>query len=147
MRRGCHLKQFIKDISFEKAEEGKSKKRQILIGERQGYCAVPLFAWDTGREELFGLTEKLRLAGKASLFCEALESNEFQPCSLFDTSCSRALNQSESDRAEQETTIQHLAYITGIYDNMPKTMTDDESLPRDQSFSAVYEKVEVSIVQ
>ena len=137
----------IKDISFEKAEEGTSKKRQILTGERQGYCAVPLFAWDTGREELLGLTKKLRLAGKASLFCEALESNEFQPCSLFDTSCSRALNQSESDKAEQETTIEHLAYIMGIYDNMPKTMTDDESLPRDQSFSAVYEKVGVSIVQ
>ena len=90
---------------------------------------MPLFAWDTGREELLGLTKKLRLAGKASLFCEALESNEFQPCRRFDTSCSRTLNQSESDRAEQETTIEHFAYITGIYDNMPKTMTGDDSLP------------------
>ena len=69
----------IKDISFEEAEDGKSKKRQILTEERQGYCAVPQFAWNTGREELLGLTKKLRPAGKASLFCEALESNEFQP--------------------------------------------------------------------
>ena len=69
-------------LSFEKAEEGKSKKRQIIKGERQGYCAVPPFAWNTSREELSGLAKKSRLAGKASLLCEALESNEFQPCSL-----------------------------------------------------------------
>ena len=58
----------VKDISFEKAEEGKSKKRQILKGERQGYCAVPPFAWNTSKEELSGLAKKLRLAGKLVCF-------------------------------------------------------------------------------
>ena len=53
-------------------------------------------------------------------------------------------NLTELSRKPQLT---HLAYITGICDNMPRTMTDDESLPRDQSFCAVYEKVGVSIVQ
>ena len=106
---------------------------------------MPPFAWDTGIEELSGLTKKLRFADKASLFCEALEHNEFQSCCLCDTACSRALIQSKSDKAEQETIIEPLACINDIYKNRTKTMTGDEPLLRDQNFSAVYEKVGVSI--
>jgi len=36
------------------------------------------------------MVEKLRLAGKAEHFCAALESNNFQPCTNFVTSCSKA---------------------------------------------------------
>jgi len=66
-------------LVFEKSEEGKKRKRPLVKGNMD-FCAIPPFARETNSNELQSLTEKLRSAGKASLFCEALESNQFQPC-------------------------------------------------------------------
>ena len=73
------------DLTFEKIEE-KKRKRSFVGESRESYCATPQFALQTSSEELQSLVERLRFAGKASLFCEAVESNQCQPCSFFQTS-------------------------------------------------------------
>ena len=80
------------DLVFEKIEESKKRKRPLVTGSRDPYCATPQFASQTSADELQGLVERLRLAGKASLLCEAIESNEFQPCSMFKTSSCKAVD-------------------------------------------------------
>ena len=41
------------------------------------------------KDEIKAMTEAFRKADRASLFCEALESNNYEPCNLFETSCTR----------------------------------------------------------
>eukprot|EP00794_Sanderia_malayensis_P008343 gene8343-9244_t len=92
---------------FEKAEEGKKQKRPLVKGDMDFYCATPPFARETTSNELQSLTEKLRLAGKASLFCEALESNQFPPCNLLDTSCSKAITGVDEQQNDEESESSH----------------------------------------
>ena len=81
------------NLIFEKAEETKKRIRPLLTGSRDSLCATPPFAQETTSKELQDLVAELRLAGKGYLFCEALESNDFQPCTAFETSSSKALDQ------------------------------------------------------
>ena len=78
------------EMYFEKFDENKKRKRQQVNQSRESYCATPKFEWETSPEELGDMVEKLQLAGKAEHFCAALESNNFQPCTNFVTSCSKA---------------------------------------------------------
>ena len=66
------------DSLFEKAEEGKKRKRPIVIGERD-FCATPPFAYHVKEEEIKALANDLRKSGEATLFCSALESNNSIP--------------------------------------------------------------------
>ena len=100
------------DVLFEKAEDGKKRKRPIVSGERN-FCAIPTFAYHVKREEIRCFSNDLKTAGKAALFCSALESNDYEPCAHFETSCSRetaknAVDASgaSTDKQEQETIIQ-----------------------------------------
>ena len=74
------------DITFEKAEVGKKRKRPIVSGERP-FCALPSYARQITPQQIEDLASDLRKAGKASLLCSALASNGYQPCKLFITSC------------------------------------------------------------
>ncbi len=134
------------ELAFEKAEEGKKRKRPLLTAERENYCGTPPFAWKTEPEELSGLVQKLRLAGKSGLFCDALELNQFQPCNLYDTSCSKAVKQKTCDRAEQEAFEEQAQYMSKIYDNVTKTVISRESFIGEENIrSAVYAKLGVSV--
>jgi len=87
----------------------KARNERPLVKGNMDFCATPPFARETTSNELQSLTEKLRSAGKASLFCEALESNQFQPCKLFETSCSKAVTAvDEKQSVEESKSFQHL---------------------------------------
>ena len=58
------------ELVFEKAEESKKRKRPLVKGNRESYCATPPYAFETNAKELQDLVENLRLAGKATLFCD-----------------------------------------------------------------------------
>ena len=79
------------ELVFEKAEGGKKRKRPLVTGNRESYCATTPHATERNAKELQNLVENSRLARKATLFCEAVESNEFVPCSLYETSCSKVI--------------------------------------------------------
>ena len=80
------------DLTFEKIEEGKKRKRPLVTGSRDLYCAAPQFALQTSADALQGLVGKLRLAGKASLLCEAIQSTAFQSFSMFTASSCKAVD-------------------------------------------------------
>ena len=85
------LKKAVKfeELIFEKAEANKKCKRPLVEGTREDYCATPSFAQTVTKDEIKAMTEAFRKADRASLFCEALESNNYEPCNLFETSCTR----------------------------------------------------------
>ena len=97
-------------------------------------CGTPPFARETTSNELQTLIEKLRLAGKASLFCEALESNQFQPCKRVETSCSKAVTAvDEKQSVEGSKSFQHLlalyhTHIPSDHDDMKLLIASDEIL-------------------
>ncbi len=79
------------DWIFGEAEEGKRRKG-LPVYEERDYCATPPFAYAVTRDDLVNLVQNLRKTGNAELFCDALESNDCQPCTNFETSCSRKIN-------------------------------------------------------
>ena len=85
------------DLIAEKAEDGKIRKRPLIAGTKENYCATPAFAQKTTRNELQELAHNLRHAGKVSLFCEALESTDFIPCNNVDTSSSNAIEKRDQN--------------------------------------------------
>jgi len=75
------------ELVFEKAEVGKTKKRSVC-GTRDAYCATPPCALKITEDDLKTLTNNLKAAGKAALFCGAVASNYFKRSTLFETSSS-----------------------------------------------------------
>ncbi len=111
-------------IYFEKFDESKKRKRQQVNESRESYCATPKFAWETSCTELEDMVEKLRLAGKAEYFCAALESNNFQPCANFVTSCSKA---SHADVHTQEDECR-ADEIESVLDKLSSNISNDIDL-------------------
>ena len=77
------------DILFEKSEHGRIRKKPIVGRQKEGYCATPPFSLELQKEDLKLMSDNLRKAGKASLFCDTLESNNYEPCKMFETSNSK----------------------------------------------------------
>ena len=107
------------DITFEKAEIGKKRKRPIVSGERI-FCALPSYARQVTPQQIENLAVDLTKAGKASLFCSALASNSYKPCAMFKTSCNVS---SRLDPAMQEVVngIKQ-PVIHALFQNMENTM-------------------------
>ena len=78
------------ELLFNKAEVNKQCKRLQSRDIRKNYCATPPFAQTTTKEDIQSMTELFKNAERAPLLCEAMESNNFEPCLLHETSCSRA---------------------------------------------------------
>ena len=89
------LKKAVKfsDLIFEKSEEGKKRKRPVVSGDRRNVCATPPFAQQLMPDELKTLVDDLRACNSSALFCKAVESNNFQPCKLFTTSCYKKMEE------------------------------------------------------
>ena len=134
-----------KDLVFEKADESKKRKRPLVTGNRDAYCATPSFAQETTSEELEELVSKLRLAGKASLFCESLESNESKPCTDFETSSKKAIEQrncqSDDDSVDESGSIKD--FMNQLYQSVPKECSP-VNLNRDV-YNAILEKVGITV--
>ena len=82
-------------LIFEKSEENKKRKRPVVSGVRENFCATPSFAHTLLPEELHNLVRNLSACNSSALFCRAVESNNFQPCTIFDTSCSRNIREKD----------------------------------------------------
>ena len=78
-----------KDLEFEKAEVNKKRKRPIVSGVRESFCATPLFAYTKEADDLKRLVDNFSKAGRVTLFCDAIKSNNYEPCTSFQTSVSR----------------------------------------------------------
>ena len=79
----------IEQLSFEKAAFNKKSKRPLVRGRRENYCSSSPFPREVTKDEIKSMAEAFRKANKALLFCQSVESNEFEPCQLFEASCSR----------------------------------------------------------
>ena len=77
------------DILFEKSEHGRIRKKPILGRQKEEHCATPPFSLELQKEDLKFMSDNLRKARKASLFCDTLESNNYKPCKMFETSNSK----------------------------------------------------------
>ena len=132
------------ELVFEKAEEGKKRKRPLLKGNRESYCATPPYALETNAKELQNLVDNLRLAGKATLFCKAVESNEFVPCSLYQTSC--FIKKIHANN-ENQNAVEEFSYIESLYKNCHHETLCMEPLIAKESIQAVIDKVGVSVEQ
>ncbi|XP_065067596.1 uncharacterized protein LOC135693138 [Rhopilema esculentum] len=131
-----------RDLVFEKAEETKKRKRPLVTGSRDTYCATPQFALETSPDELEGLVERLRLAGKAPMFCEAIESNNYQPCSLFQTSSTRALEKFSGSIFNEQT---ELHYIHRLFCEVPHDNDVSELQLKEEIIQNIISKVGISV--
>eukprot|EP00112_Aurelia_sp_Birch-Aquarium-sp1_P004784 Seg1542.8 transcript_id=Seg1542.8/GoldUCD/mRNA.D3Y31 product="U3 small nucleolar RNA-associated protein 21" protein_id=Seg1542.8/GoldUCD/D3Y31 len=129
------------NLIFEKAEENKKRKRPLLTGSRDKFCATPPFAQETTSKELQDLVANLHLAGRASLFCETLESNDFQPCTAFETSSSKALAQKSFIIMQSEE--ENISHIHELYEHLHVQSTY-EGLFSPEIHEAILSKVGIS---
>ncbi|XP_065068608.1 uncharacterized protein LOC135693945 [Rhopilema esculentum] len=113
-------------LVFEKAEEGKKRKKPCPSGERN-YCATPPVAYKTNQEELVDLVNCLEIAGKKNLFCKAVKSNSFVPCEFFETSCSKAISKKVLKGKEDEENSS-LIYIERLFEGMSTKEPSSSSL-------------------
>ena len=116
-------------------------KYHFLTGSRDLFCATPPFAQETTSKELQDLVAELRLAGKASLFCEALESNDFQPCTAFETSSSKALDQRSFIIMQSEE--ENVSHINKLYEHLHVQSTY-EGLVSPEIHESILSKVGIS---
>ena len=132
------------DLTFEKIEENKKRKRSLVGESRESYCATPQFALQTSSEELQSLVERLRFAGKASLFCEAVESNQCQPCSFFQTSSGKVIDRIAASNVEQQRGEEQCLYIHALYEHVP-TYKHGDCLVDSVTGQKINDKVGLSI--
>ena len=85
------------------------------------------------------MVEKLRKGGKALLFCDALESNEFQPSSFYETSSSKAV----AALAQNEDV--HDSFEYSLYKNIPCNFNCAGLLTHGANIDSVNAKVNVSL--
>ena len=107
------------DLLFEKAEDGKKRKRPTVSGERD-FCATPPFAVQVREEEIKGLAKNLRKSGKAKLLCRAIESNNCMPSLYFETSCARKIMSKHRRYEASGTCTKGQQAIQALFEDMSK---------------------------
>ena len=82
---------YFHELDFAKADckcdQSGSRKRAIVSGASKGYCATPEFAKQVKKAELEQLATTLRNSGRCQLLMVALEGKNYEPCTMFNTSC------------------------------------------------------------
>ena len=141
------LKKAVKfeELSFEKAEFNKTSKRPIVSGRRENYCATPPFAREVTKDEIKSMAEAFRKADRALLFCETVESNEFEPCKLFETSCSRlkGKNSEVSVPGSLSTITPEMMLVDQIFTNVPSAL--DTQLFTEEQLKLVKNSVLITV--
>ena len=61
-----------------------------MTGNREGFCATPLYARQVKSNEIEMFANALEKGGKATLLVQTLTGNNFEPCGRFATSCTVA---------------------------------------------------------
>ena len=100
------------ELVFETADVGKTKKRSVC-GTRDSYCATPPCALKITEDDLKTLTNNLKAAGKAALFCGAVASNNFKPSTLFETSISLGVAKLNEKAGDLKDYIEEAANTNG----------------------------------
>ena len=84
------------------------------------------------------------MAGKASLFCEAVESNQCQPCSFLQTSSGKVIDRIAASNVEQQRGEEQCLYIHALYEYVP-TYKHGDCLVDSVTAQKINDKVGVSI--
>ena len=90
------------------------RKRPVLTGNRDNYCATSLFARYVTKDDIRKLSEVFEAAGKATLFVASLKGHDYLPCTMFETSCTRNNNDQDSNIVRESGNSTRL----DIFDNM-----------------------------
>ena len=88
------------------------------------------------------MVEKFRKGGKALLSCDALESNEFQPSSFYETSSSKAV---AAPLPQNEDVHDSFEYLYSLYKNIPCDFECGGLLTQGANIDSVKAKVNVSL--
>ena len=131
------------DLEFEKAELNKKRKRPLVSGVRESFCATPLFAYMKGADDLRRLTENLSKAGKASLFCDAIESNKHEPCTSFQTSVTRQVSKQVELTLDDIETVAENNVIVQMFGKM-NCNVDASAMQEDELQTKILRVVQVS---
>ena len=78
------------ELLFQKAQYNKTNKRMHSSTIREKYCSTPPYAQTVPKDDIQSMANVLREAERASQLCDALESNNYEPCDMFETSCAKA---------------------------------------------------------
>ena len=62
------------------------------MGNRENFCATPLFAKSPTTAQIQAMSEELEKVGKASILVATLKGNSYNPCNFFETSCNKKNN-------------------------------------------------------
>ena len=101
------------NMQFEKSDfkkdMGMTRKRPLVKGSRDGYCATPIFAREVSSHAIKNFADALEDAGQATMQSETLKSNNYEPCHSFASSTnllkkvivdSREVNPNEQERVD-----------------------------------------------
>ena len=92
------------DVSVKNAEPNRELEKAFKSSARNNYCAAPSLAENISSDSLKQLVGDLQNHDNAALFCKAVESNDYHPSMLFETSCKRkSLNNSAEDVPAENT--------------------------------------------
>ena len=72
-----------------KADVNKPNKRHCVQDITESYCVTPSFAQTVTVEEVKLMANAFRNVNHASLFCEAIESNNYKLYEVFHTPCTQ----------------------------------------------------------
>ena len=91
------------------------------------------------------MAEAFRKADRALLFCETVESNEFEPCKLFETSCSRlkGKNSEVSVPGSLSTITPEMMLVDQIFTNVPSAL--DTQLFTEEQLKLVKNSVLITV--
>ena len=131
------------DLEFEKAEVHKKRKRPVVTGVRESFCATPPFAYKKGADDLKRLAENLSKAGKAILFCEAIKSNSYEPCTSFQTSVSRQISKQREPISNDNEANAENSIIVRFFGQMNFSL-DATAFQNDELKTKILRVVEVS---
>ena len=119
---------YFHELDFEKADfkrdQSGSRKRAIVSGASKGYCATPEFAKQVKKAELEQLATALRNSGRCQLLMAALEGNNYEPCTMFKTSCRKDSDChqngiAESDKKELSINLQDTGFFEKFESYIP----------------------------
>ena len=100
------------ELLSEKAEASKPNKRYMVKGKREAYCATPQFALSETMEEIKAMANAFNDANQATLFTDALASNNYEPCQLFNTSSTKRYKQDNMLVSDAVPTLQQICAST-----------------------------------
>ncbi|CAB4033694.1 ATP-dependent DNA helicase PIF1 [Paramuricea clavata] len=77
------------ELLFRKAQYNKINTKIHSSTIREKYCSTPPNAQTVTKDDIQSMANVLREAERASVLCDTIESNNYEPCDMFETSCAK----------------------------------------------------------